>query len=244
MPTLEEDILYIRTEVRDWHAQMNLPHPCVPTGMRTDPNSDEEWQSWHAIDSTFTLEAVAEFERPLPAALPQLFRAYILGCHTLGMDFGEYRLPDSPSNKTLKQNFYTLRDPTFWAAGYMQFGVARGCGDPLVFDFQSPTADGDYPVAVFNHDVVPREILENRTALKPYEALVAPTFREFLELVLARDERIFPAPLSPEETRRDAAWAEVQEILAEKGYPGHFRPKGVPLDDPWQIAEAMRDRRA
>lgn len=152
--------------------------------MRGGLDSDEEWQSWQAIDSTFTPEAVAEFERPLPAALPQFFRAYILGCHTLGMDFGEYHLPSSPSDKTLKQNFYTLRDPTFWAA--------RGCGDPLVFDFPAPTADGDYPVAVFNHDVVPHEILENREALKPYEAVVAPSFREFFELVLANDDSTKP----------------------------------------------------
>ncbi|TWU01094.1 SMI1/KNR4 family protein [Stieleria varia] len=241
MPSLDEDIDYIRAAIRDWHARTNHLHPCVPADMRSDPNPDEEWQSWRAIDSTITLASVASFERQLPASLPQFFRAYMLGCHALGMDFGEYRLPDSPSDKTIEQSFSVLRDSTFWAAGYMQIGTARGCGDPLLFDFQSPTDDGDYAIVVFNHDVVPREIRDDRSALKPYESLLAPSFRAFFDLVLGYDDSIFPAPLSAEETRRNDAWDEVTRILEEKGYPRYFRPKGIPADDPWQIAKAIRD---
>lgn len=241
MPSLDEDIRYIRTQIRNWHAETDIPYPGVPSDMRVDPASDEEWQSWRAIDSTITADMVARFEQQLPAPLPQFFRAYILACHTLGMDFGEYHLPELPSNRSLAQSFYTLTDKTFWAAGYMQFGSARGCGDPLLFDFQSPIEDGDYAVVVFNHDVVPHQVLENRTALKPYESLLAPSFRTFFDLVLAYDDSIFPAPTSPEEKRRNAAWDEVEQILAEKGYPRYFRPKGIISDDPWQIAKAIRE---
>ncbi|MEM7315154.1 MAG: SMI1/KNR4 family protein, partial [Planctomycetota bacterium] len=173
MPSLEDDIRYIGTKIRDWHAQTDVPHLGVPADMRVDPSSEEEWQCWRPIDSSITLEMIADFERQLPAPLPQFFRAYILGCHTLGMDFGEYHLPESPSDKTLAQSFSTLPDSTFWAAGYMQFGSARGCGDPLLFDFQSTTSDGDYAIVVFNHDVVPHEVLNDRKGLKPYESLLA-----------------------------------------------------------------------
>ena len=240
MPQLDEDIAYIRTEIRGWHAQTDIPHPDVPADMRVDPGSSEEWQSWRAIDSTITPEMIASFEQQLPAPLPQFFRAYILACHTLGMDFGEYHLPESPSDKTLTHSFYTLSDSTLWAAGYMQFGSARGCGDPLLFDFHTPTEDGDYAVVVFNHDVVPHEALQNRTALRPYESLLAPSFRGFFDLVLAYDETIFPAPLAPEEARRNAAWAEVATILREKGLPKFYRPKEVSSSYPWAIAEFLR----
>ena len=240
MPNLERDIDYIRTEIRDWHAQTDIPHPGVPSAMKADPASTEEWQSWHAIDSTFTTDAISELESQLPAPLPPFFRAYILSCHTLGMDFGEYNLPESPSDRTLSSSYGTLLVSTFWDAGYMQFGSARGCGDPVCFDFRSPAADHDYPVVVFNHDVVPRDALSDRTALAPYRSLVAASFREFFDLVLSYDDSIFPVPISPEEQRRKVAWEEVATILEQKGLPKFFRPEGVSPSDPWAIAEFLR----
>lgn len=107
-PTLDSDIDYIRTRLAAWLEQQSLPHPGVPVEMRTDPSSIEEWQSWRLIDSTYSLEDVNAFERRLPAALPQFFKAYMLACHTLSMDFGEYTLPDSPSDRTLAENFDML----------------------------------------------------------------------------------------------------------------------------------------
>src|SRR5262249_34876212 len=126
--TLDSDIEYIRERLAAWLAQEWLPHPGVPVEMRTDPTSNEEWQSWRLINSTYSLEEVNAFEQQLPAPLPQFFKAYMLASHSLNMDFGEYSLPESPCDRALAHNFYVLLDDTFWAAGYMQFGDARGCG--------------------------------------------------------------------------------------------------------------------
>ncbi len=241
MPTLEDDIQYIRTEIRAWHARTNIPHPGGPADMQVDAASDDERQSWYPIDSQLTAEAIHEFEKKLPAPLPPFFRAYMLACHTLGMDFGEYHLPESRSDRALPQSFYALTDSTFWRAGYMQFGSARGCGDPLLFDYQSPNAEHDYLVVVFNHDVVPHEVKDDLTALKPYESFLAPSFREFFDLVLSYDDSIFPAPPSPEEERRNSAWAEVATILEQKGLPRFYRPKEVSPFDPWAIAIFLRN---
>lgn len=122
----------------------------------------------------------------------------------------------------------------------MLFGDARGCGDPLLMDFQS-VDDGDYRVLVFNHDVVPRQILKDRERLKPYESPLAPSFRTFFDLILDGDRSIFPAPQSPEEIRRNIAWSEVAELLESKGLPKYFRPAGVSPADPWAIAEFLRN---
>jgi hypothetical protein len=239
-PTLESDVAYIRTRLAAWHAELDLPHPGVPVEMRTDPTCNEEWQSWRLIDSTYSWKDVNAFERRLPTPLPQFFKAYMLAFHTLGMDFGEYNLPESPSDRSLARNFVMLLDDTFWATGYMQFGHARGCGDPLLLDFQSVVKEGDYGVVVFNHDVVPHEIIKDREKLKPYESRLAPSFRTFFDLVLDGDESVFPAPPSPEEKRRNIAWAEVAELLEKKGLPKYFRPKEVPSTDPWAIANFLR----
>jgi SMI1 / KNR4 family (SUKH-1) len=242
MTTFNADIDYIREQLRNWHAQQNLPHPGVPVEMRVDPTSKEEWQSWRLIDSTYGLQTVEEFESRLPAPLPQFFKAYILSCHTMNMDFGEYQLPESWSNRTLEQNFYELLITNFWGAGYMQFGAARGCGDPLLFDFQSPNNEGDdYAVVLFNHDVVPHEAIGNRDRLRPYETRLAPSFREFFELLLEYNASIFPAPVSPEEERRNEAWREVATLLEEKGLPPYHRPAEVSPTDPWAIAEFLRN---
>jgi len=241
IPTLETDIAYIRTGLAAWHAQLALPFPGVPVEMRTDPTCDDEWQSWRLIDSTYSMTDVDAFEQQLPAPLPQFFKAYMLAFHFLNMDFGEYSLPESPSDCTLARNFNTLLNDTFWTAGYMQFGDARGCGDPLLMDFHSVDEQGDYRVVVFNHDVVPRDIIKDRERLKPFESQLALSFRSFFDLVLKGDESIFPAPPSPEERRRNIAWAEVAELLEKKGLPKYFRPREVPASDPWAIAKFLRN---
>lgn len=241
MPTLEQDIVYLRKEIRAWHARTDLPYPGVPFDMRVDPKSEEEWQAWRAVDSTYTIDSILELEQQLPAPLPPFFHAYILACHTLGMDFGEYHLPESRSDRSLATNFSTLLESSLWEAGYMQFGRARGCGDPLCFDFQSPTAAHDYPIVVFNHDVVPSELLSDRNALGPYRADVAGSFREFFDLLLSRDNRLIPVPISPEEQRRNAAWEEVNSLLDKQCLPRHYRPEGVSPSDPWAIAEFLRN---
>jgi hypothetical protein len=241
MPTLTEDIELVRKQLREWHSRTSYPFPGVPPEMRVDPTSTEEWQEWKLIDVAYELTEVESLEAKLPVPLPQYFKAFMLSYHTMNMDFGEYSLPESWSDRPLARNFGILLDPSFWEAGYLQIGNARGCGDPLLLDFQSVTGN-DYAVTIFNHDVVPHEVMGDRTKLKPYESFIAPSFREFFRLLLNQDTSIFPAPTSAEEQRRNVAWEEVEQLLAQQGLPRYHRPKEVPSTDPWAIAEFLRKR--
>lgn len=250
MPSLETDVAEIRDLMRRWHAINGGLHPCVPSDMRVeadlmDPfrvDPEDEWQPWRLIDSTYRESDLEQLEGRLPAPLPPYFRAFVLACHTMSMDFGEYHLPESWSNRSLDQNFFALSDSTFWESGYLLIGSARGCGDPLLLDFQDGTDDGDYAVVIFNHDVVRHTMFGDRQLLEPYRTLLATSFRDFFGMLLNCDERIFPAPLSAEETRRDRAWDEVARLLREKGLPSYYRPSEVTESDPWAIAEFLRNR--
>jgi len=243
MTTLAEDIELVRDQLRRWHARMTIPMYCVPPEMQegSGPEEDEECQYWKLVDSTYSVEMIDRFEERLPAPLPQYFKAFMLAYHTMCVDFGDYQLPASPCNESLEKNFAELLNDQLWEAGYILIGGARGCGDPLLLDFESATSDGDYPVAVFNHDVVPFEILRDRIRLKPYESLLASSFREFFRLLTEHDDAIFPPPPSPEEVRRNEAWQEVRTLLKQRGLGPYDYPEGVSSSDPWEIAKFLRE---
>ena len=230
MSTLAEDIDLIRREVRDWHTSL-----CA--GMSAEMRDEDDWR---LIDSTIKESSVAAFEQQLPSLLPQSYRAFLLSYHASFLDFGEYSLPNLRHDERLGESLELLLHPEFWGVGYMQIGWASGCGDPLVMDFKSATPDGDYPICVFNHDIVPEDCWGDRELLEPWKALIAGSFREFFLALLHGDDGIFPRPRAPEEQRRNVAWEEVERLLKEKGLPSYHRPDGVPKTDPWKIAEFVR----
>ena len=241
MATLKEDIELIRRELTQWYADGAYCLPGVPTKMKADPNSDEEWCDWKMIPSTYTLSDISAFEARLPAPLPPFFKAYILSNHVMDFDFGEYTFPGLKSDRTLDENFAELLHAAHWDIGFILIGSGRGCGDPIFMDFMSPTADGDYPVSIFNHDVVPRSFWTSREKLERYNSIVARSVRDYFFGLLHGDETLFPAPQSLEELRRNDAWARVRELLVQQGLDPYHRPAGIPSDDPWAIAQYLRN---
>jgi hypothetical protein len=217
--------------------------PAVPEDMQVkgevDPD-DSDWFVWRMLPSTVSEKDLAKLAAKLPAPLPPFYKSFLASRFVLDLDQGDYTLPSLPSDKPLYEVASLLRQDFAHGAGFMQFGQARGCGDPLCFDIQRPTPDGDYPVVVFNHDVVPRQAWSNRQMLMPYAGEVAPSFRDFLPKFLSGDESIFPPPKSAEEIRRDAAWEEVAALCKAKGLDPHYRPPGVSRSDPWAIAKFLR----
>lgn len=150
MTTLQNDINLIRDELSRWYTNSMYCLPGVPTKMKVEPNSDEEWTDWKMLPSTYTESDLSKFEAKLPAPLPQFFKAYILSNHVMDFDFGEYTFPGLIIDQTLEENLYELLTDEFWNDGFILIGSGRGCGDPIVMDFMSPTDDGDYPVLIFN----------------------------------------------------------------------------------------------
>lgn len=94
---------------------------------------------------------------------------------------------------------------------------------------------------IFNHDVVPHAFWSDREKLQPYKSVVADSVRNYFLGLLHGDENMFPAPQSPEELRRHKAWDEVQSLLELQGLDPYYRPEGIPSNDPWAIADYLRN---
>jgi hypothetical protein len=144
------------------------------------------------------------------------------------MDFGEFHLPEVPSDKPLAPIASLLMSREMWAAGYVQVASTVD-GDPVCLDVRSPTSDGDFAIVRFNHDFVPRDAWHVRDRLEQYAGFVAPSFRQFFEdLCMAR--RI-EAQRSPLEQAHEDAWAKVHDALRaralfESALPAKVRAAG------------------
>lgn len=195
------------------------------------------WGEWRMLPSRISPADVDLLESSLGVRLPPFYRAFLCCRVLLALDFGDYTLPTIGCEDPLADVLTYLRAGV--GPGFMQFGSARGCGDPLCFDLRSSTPDGDCSIVVFNHDIVPGATWGDYAALQRYAGIVAPSFRSFLTSLLTGDSAIFPPPQSPEEMRRDAAWSRVQALLRQKGFASHYRPAGIDATDPWAIAEAL-----
>lgn len=238
-PALEQAIEEVRALLTSCYANRYNMHPLVPVEMRVDPDCQDEWCEWKMIPSTYSVADVEQFERGLPTTLPQHLRALLLANHLLDVDFGEVTLPDFPPGKTLSESLWMFMLEDTWPAGYLQIGAGRGCGDPICLDFQAPTADGDYPVVIFNHDRVPRECWASRDCLRPWRSELKPTFREFLRWLLGSSPGEVACPVSAEELRLDALWDRVRGLLKQRGLDPYHRPAGVDPTDPAAIVDFL-----
>lgn len=153
--------------------------PGVPTEMRRGEWQQDDWVDWKLISSRLTEADVIALESELPFHLPPLFRAFLITYFVLDMDFGEFHLPALPSNAPLENVKRFLLQPELWRIGYAQF-AGNDCGDPVCFDLQAPTPDGDYAVVTINHDwIVPYENWKHRDRVEAHAKRVSRSFREF-----------------------------------------------------------------
>ncbi|MEM6274932.1 MAG: SMI1/KNR4 family protein [Myxococcota bacterium] len=235
--TVSEDIVEIGRLLDEWAVRATLYAISPPLATRVGELNPEGWGEWKMLPSPVTPADVEALEADIGFTLPQFYRAFLQCRVLLDLDFGDYTLPWLPPKDTLADCRDLLSDD--FASGFRQFGTARGAGDPLCFDLQRQGADGDYPIVVFNHDVVPHDVWKDPARLRPYVSEVSSSFRQFLPSLLDRDESMFPPPQSPEELRRNAAWAKVHERLKALRLPSHHRPDGVNLTDPFAILDAL-----
>lgn len=233
-----EDVTEVARLLDEWAvARSPLITVEPPEATRVGDLDPDGWGEWRMIPSRVKPGDVDSLESSLGVRVPPFYRALLCCRVVLDLDFGDYTLPAIRYEDPLAGVLTYLRAEV--GPGFMQFGSARGCGDPLCFDLMSGTEDGDYPIVVFNHDVVPRASWAVHADLRRYAAIVAPSFRAFLTSLLAGDSAIFPPPESPEEIRRNAAWARVQALLRQKGLAPYYRPPGIDATDPWAIADAL-----
>lgn len=176
----------------------------VPDAMRAGEPDDDGWCSWRMIESTVTDDEVRALEARIGCALPPVMRAYLTARHVLEVDSGQFHLPALPSDDALGEVARTLVLDEARAPGYLEIGSSAD-GDPVFLDLHQPSAEGDYPVVVMNHDLVPADAWGNRARLEPYAGVVAASFRAFFEALCTGreiDVRKGPAELAHEANLR------------------------------------------
>lgn len=172
--------------------------PARPDPLLEDPSSG--WQTWHLVPTRVSLADVAALNGLLPSPLPLSFVAFLTSYAFLPLDFGhDYGLPGLPTTDPLRELRTYAACVDLCAAGFVQVGVARGCGDPVCLDLERPASNGECPVVVFNHDFVPAQAWGDRDALLPYSAELRPSFLSFLRSIIDGDDDLFPPPLSAAE---------------------------------------------
>jgi hypothetical protein len=180
MPVKNSDRVLVRELVTRYCDRRLADIATAPPAVRADLA-----RLYTLLPAEVTEADVAELERQLPATLPPLFVAYLTCGAFAGVEWADYALPPTLVGEglaTVRQ--YMLDDSarSLWHCGYMQF-ASGPCGDPVCFDTREPGPGGDYPVVVFNHDIIPREAWSQRGSLRPHAQQVAGSFREFLDFL-------------------------------------------------------------
>jgi hypothetical protein len=174
MYVTQSDAAFVRASLDRYFAALAAGLDDAPSDLRTELAAE-----FQVRPGGSDLTGLRELESHLPAALPPAFRAYLSVGQFRGVEAHEYYLPSVREPHPLWHVSVLLLTKELWPCGYLQFGHGQ-CGDPLCFDFCNPRADGDYPVVVFNHDIIPATAWVTRVTLKPHAQAVAPSFRNLL----------------------------------------------------------------
>jgi hypothetical protein len=159
-------------------------HPRVPEDMRVPgslPNSSG-WMEWHIIPSRVSDTDLDNLEKDLPAKLPAIYRAYLSTYHIIDSDFGDWWLPELPSDRPLFRASQYLHQKDLWELDLMQIG-SNPFGDPVCLDLRSKREDGDYRIVNIPHDCIPREAWQSRETLEPHLQHLADSFYDFLDVI-------------------------------------------------------------
>src|ERR1700681_208337 len=73
----------------------------VPEAMRLGESDGDGWCSWKMLPSSGNSSEVAALETQLPCRLPPVFRAFLTTRLVLDLDFGQFQLPELPSDEPL-----------------------------------------------------------------------------------------------------------------------------------------------
>ena len=122
---------------------------------------------------------VSGLEAALPVPLPPALRAFLSAGYFPAIESHEFTLPGVGPPNPLAAASALLLNQELWPSGYIQVGFGP-CGDPLCLDIQQPQSSGEYPVVVFNHDLIPRHSWKARESLQPFAVPVAESFHALL----------------------------------------------------------------
>jgi hypothetical protein len=142
-----------RTPLKTVYA-VNTPHDMI---VGNEPDS-EGWIEWRLIRRSETIDpALAEFEQEIGHPLPHLFKQWHSRYYTLDGDIGIARLPEIPSNDSLRPLRTTYRcffpDERLYNMGLIPFGnEAMMDAGPLCFDTRVSISDANWPIIYWDHE--------------------------------------------------------------------------------------------
>lgn len=135
-----------------------MTRPGVPADMVDGPPDASGWVPWKPVPSPVEDADILAVESAIGAALPPLFRALLMYKCLLMTDFGTVQLPELPSDDPLRafRRYMRLLDsqPDFRLRRVVPFGSDGNGVGPLCFDLTRPLPDGDFPVVLFDHELL------------------------------------------------------------------------------------------
>lgn len=137
-----------------------LIRPDAPADMIDGAPSESGWVPWKPVPSPVTDADILALEAAAGAPFPPLFRAWLMYKCLLMTDFGDFRLPETPSDDPLGDiaGYLAVMEshPYFRTRGFVPFASDSNDVGPLCFDLNRSRADGDYPVVLFDHELLHR----------------------------------------------------------------------------------------
>jgi hypothetical protein len=135
--------------------------PGVPAEMVDSPRTTSGWVPWKPVVSPVTEADILAVEEVIGSPLPPLFRAWLMYKCLLMTDFGTLSLPEMPSDDPLgpfRSRCVRIMDeqPYFRPRRVVPFGSDGNGVGPLCFDLNRPLPGGDYPVVLFDHELLHR----------------------------------------------------------------------------------------
>ena len=129
-----------------------------------------------------TIEQIEAIEVSLPIKLPPILVAYLQSGFQSGVAQHGYYLPGATSNDGAPGIIDHINSQELWPLGYLQI-ASNASGDPICLDFFRAREDGDFPVVLINHDVVPAQAWESRCVMEEWAEEILPSFHLFLEFL-------------------------------------------------------------
>jgi hypothetical protein len=171
----------VQRRIRHFVDEVFLPRavticPGVPGEMVDGPPTASDWIPWKPVHSPVTDGDILAIERVIGSPLPPLFRAWLMYKCLLMTDFGLLELPETPSDNPLHQfrQYVDIMDsqPYFRPRGIVPFASDGNGVGPLCFDLKRPLPDGDYPVVLFDHELLPCPEYTGRPFADSFAALL------------------------------------------------------------------------
>jgi hypothetical protein len=137
-----------------------LLRPGAPPDMIDGPPNKSGWVPWKAVPSPVTDADILALEEVAGAPFPPLFRGWLMYKCLLMTDFGFdlFRLPETPSDDPLGdiRGYIAMMDsqPYFRPRRVVPFASDGDDVGPLCFDLTRPLPNGDYPVVLFDHELL------------------------------------------------------------------------------------------